>query len=67
MHEDLCGLVENVCENTRKVDYVIPKTNYSRDKCFFGMIFSFVSYVIQQRGIQNAVSNITIKLFCSKS
>ena len=30
----LCGLVENVCENTRKVDYVMPETNYSWDKCF---------------------------------
>ena len=27
---------------------------------------SFVSYVIQQRHIQNSISNITIKLFCSK-
>ena len=30
----LCGLVENVCGNTRKVDYVIPETNYSWDKYF---------------------------------
>ena len=22
----LCGLIENVCENTRKLDYVIPET-----------------------------------------
>ena len=28
----LCGLVENVCENTCKVDYVIPETNYLWDK-----------------------------------
>ena len=25
----LCGLVENVCDNTLKVDYVIPETNYT--------------------------------------
>ena len=30
------------------------------------MMSSFVSYVIQQRHIQNPISNITIKLFCSK-
>ena len=30
----LCGLVENVCDNTSKVDYVIPETNYSWDKYF---------------------------------
>ena len=32
----LCGLVENVCDNTLKVDYVIPETNYTWDKCLVG-------------------------------
>ena len=30
----LYGLVGNVCDNNRKVDYVTPETNYSWDKCF---------------------------------
>ena len=25
----LCDVVENVCDNTRKVDYVIPESSYS--------------------------------------
>ena len=34
MLEDLCGLVENVYDNTRKIDYVKEVTNYSWEKCF---------------------------------
>ena len=41
----------------KKNDYVI----------ILFMMLSFVSYVIQQRCIQNPVSNITIKLLCSNS
>ena len=43
---------------TKKVDYVVPET--IREKMFCGMIFSFVGCVIQQRRIQNPVSNYEV-------
>ena len=30
----LCDLVENVCDNTHKVDYVMPEPNYLWNKSF---------------------------------
>ena len=51
---------------TKKNDYVvIPET--IRKINSFEMMFSFVTYVIHQMPIQDAVSNVTIKLFCLSS
>ena len=50
---------------TKNVDYVIPETIPEINVLW--MTFSFISYVIKQRPIQNPVSNIIIKLFYSKS
>ena len=54
------------CDNiaTKKDDYVIvPETIREKNVLWHDVLF----YVIQKRRIQNPVSNITIKLFCSNS
>ena len=49
---------------TKKDDYVIvPETIREINVLWHDVLF----YVIQKRRIQNLVSNITIKLFCSNS
>ena len=49
---------------TKREDYVIvPETIREINVLWHDLLF----YVIQKRRIQNPVSNITIKLFCSNS